>query len=350
MTVPRRFSLDELRAFAGAIFERVGVAPEDAALVADSLVVADAWGHASHGLLRLPWYVSRIRNGVIDPLSPAETVHAAGAIAVVDGRDGVGQVLAGRAMRQAVALAREHGVGAVAVRNSNHFGTAAYFTRMAADAGAIGILLTNASPAMAPWGGRERKVVGTNPWSIAAPAGGRGVAVLDIANTAVARGKVYEARQRGLPIPEGWALNAAGEPTTDPLEAIAGLISPMAGHKGYVIAFMVDALAGVLTGSGFGSRVRGPFEPDRRSRCGHLAIALDVASFSDLDSFSARMGAWIDEVKSVPTAAGVEEVFFPGELENRALARAEREGVDLPQQTVDELREVASALSVELTL
>jgi LDH2 family malate/lactate/ureidoglycolate dehydrogenase len=148
------------------------------------------------------------------------------------------------------------------VRNSNHFGTAAYFTRMAARDGCVAILATNASPAMAPWGGRGR-VVGTNPWSIAAPAGRHGVVVMDIANTAVARGKVYVARQRGEAIPAGWAIDADGAPTTDPAAAIAGAILPMAGHKGYAISLMMDVLAGVLTGSAFGAAVGGPYQAEQ---------------------------------------------------------------------------------------
>ena len=232
-----------LARFVAAVLAAVGVPAGDAGLVADGLVTADLWGHQSHGVLRLSWYVNRIRAGVMRAVTTPETVSDTGPLAVVDGHDGVGQVLAAHAAREATRRAREHGVGVVGVRNSNHFGTAAYFTRMAARDGCVAILATNASPAMAPWGGRGR-VVGTNPWSIAAPAGRHDVVVMDIANTAVARGKVYLARQRGEPIPAGWAIDADGAPTTDPAAAIAGAILPMAGHKGYAISLMMDVLAG----------------------------------------------------------------------------------------------------------
>jgi LDH2 family malate/lactate/ureidoglycolate dehydrogenase len=345
-----RIPTADLRSAASSILEAVAVPVDDAALVGASLVMADAWGHQSHGLLRLPWYVNRIRSGVVDPVSPSEVVTDIGAIAVLDGHDGVGQVLAARAMRDAVRRAREHGIGAVAVRESNHFGTAAYFTRMAAAAGCIGILATNSSPAMAPWGGRERKTVGANPWSIAAPAGRYDVVALDIANTAVARGKIYLAQHEGRPIPPGWALDSTGAPTTDPAAALAGLISPMAEHKGYAISFMVDVLSGVLTGSGFGTQVSGPYQLDRRSRCGHLAIALDVDAFLPAAEFVTRVETLIEEVKSVPTTGGVDEVFFPGELETRSASKAEREGVALPSRTVRELRALAVEVGVSISV
>jgi LDH2 family malate/lactate/ureidoglycolate dehydrogenase len=334
-----------LATFATAVLEAVGVPAADAELVAESLVEADLWGHQSHGVMRLSWYVNRIRAGVMRSVTAPETLADMGAVVVVDGRDGVGQVLAAYAARTAVGRARDHGVGVAAVRNSNHFGTAAYFTRMAANDGCVGILTTNASPAMAPWGGRE-KTIGTNPWSIAAPAGKYEVVVMDIANTAVARGKVYLARQRGEQIPPGWAIDSDGVPTTDPAAAINGVILPMAGHKGYAISLMMDVLSGVLTGSAFGSAVHGPYEFDQRSGCGHLFIALDVAAFLEYDTFIGRVEQLIDEVKSVPPARRVNEIFFPGELEARAKAQNATRGLTLPTQTVEDLRNLGRATGV----
>jgi LDH2 family malate/lactate/ureidoglycolate dehydrogenase len=209
----------------------------------------------------------------------------------------------------------------------------------------VAILATNASPAMAPWGGRA-KTVGTNPWSIAAPAGDHDVVVMDIANTAVARGKVYLARQRGEPIPAGWAIDAGGAPTTDPAAALAGMILPMAGHKGYAIALMLDVLSGVLTGSAFGAAVAGPYQVERRSGCGHLFLALDVAAFGDPDGFTRRMEQLVAEVKAVPLAPGFDEVLFPGELEARAARRHLEQGLSLPGQTLEDLRRLAASTGV----
>lgn len=336
---------DRLLDFATAAYVRAGMTEPDARLAADTLVQADLWGHQSHGVLRLPWYVARLRAGVCDPVAQPELVVDAGAIAVMNGHDAMGQVLTARAMEDAIRRAKAHGIGAVALRRSNHFGTAMYFTLMAARAGCVGFLSTNASPAMAPWGGR-RKTVGTNPWSWAAPAGALAPMVLDIANTGVARGKIYLARQKGQPIPEGWAITAEGAPTTDPAEAIDGIILPMAGHKGYAIAVMMDMLSGVLTGSAFGTGVHGPYQTEQRSGAGQFMIALDIAAIQPLAEFGARMERYIAELKSVPLAQGFDEVVYPGELEARNDARHRSEGLVLPPDTLADLRKLADELGL----
>jgi LDH2 family malate/lactate/ureidoglycolate dehydrogenase len=280
------------------------------------------------------------------PVTQLRIIHDYGALVVLDGNDGVGQVIAARVMELAVERAKEHGIGCVGVRNSNHFGTAAYFTRMAAARGCAAILTTNASPAMAPFGGRE-KAIGSNPWSLGAPAGEYGTAVLDIANTAVARGKIYAARQAGESIPEGWALDANGRPTTDPAAALAdGLILPMGGHKGYAISFMMDVFSGVLTGSSFGTAIVGPYRDDSRSGAGHLAIALDIEKFQPLAQFNSRMGELIAEVKGVPKAPGHDEIYFPGEIEDRNLRGNAAAEIRLPAMTVAELRRLAASCGV----
>jgi LDH2 family malate/lactate/ureidoglycolate dehydrogenase len=323
---------DQLADFGTSVLVALGVPKPDAQLLADSLVAAELWGHASHGMLRLPWYVDRLRSGVMKAVTEAATVVDNGALVVLDGRDGIGQVLTMQAVQFGIARARQHGISAVGVRHSNHFGTAAYFTRESAKAGCVALLATNASPAMAPWGGRA-KSIGTNPWSIAAPAGRHGVAVMDIANTAVARGKVYLAAERGQSIPATWAADEQGRPTTNAQEAIHGLILPMAGHKGYIISFMMDVLAGVLTGSQFGSGVAGPYDPTRRSGCGHMLITIDVGTLMPRAEFEQRMEALIDEVKAVPTAEGISEIFFPGEIEDRQTQAHLRDGITLADQT-----------------
>lgn len=331
---------------AAAVLAALGVPAGDARLVADSLVTADLWGHHSHGLLRLPWYVERLRSGVMTPVTRPDVVRDLGAVAVLDGRDGVGQVVTAHAVRDAVRRAGDHGVGVVAVRNSNHFGTAAYFTRMVAEAGCVGIITTNGSPAMPPWGGR-RKAVGANPWSVATPGGSHGPVVLDIANTTVARGKVYAALERGDDIPAGWALDADGAPTTDPAAAIDGVILPMAGHKGYAIAFLMDVLSGVLTGSSYGTDVAGPYVPDRRSGCGHLVLALRVDAVIDPAEFGRRIDDLVDGTKAVPLAHGADEIYYPGEIEDRTAAERRRSGLVLPERTIAGLLALAREAGVD---
>jgi LDH2 family malate/lactate/ureidoglycolate dehydrogenase len=342
-TDEQRFAADDVVAHGMRILSAQGVPESDAQLVAESLVTADIWGHPSHGMLRLPWYVARLQSGAMRAVSETETISSLAAVSVLDGRDGIGQVVTHRAVTAAGNAANTYGVGVVAVRNSNHFGTAAYWTRILAEWGCVGILTTNGSPAMAPWGGVE-KLVGANPWSIAVPGGRHGTVVLDIANVGVARGKVYAARQRGQQLPEGWAIDASGLPTTDPQAALDGLILPMAGHKGYAISFMMDVLSGVLTGSSFGSDVVGPYVPDRRSGCGHLVIAIDIAAVMPLEQFTERMDQLITTLKSSRTAPG-QEILVPGEVENRAVATAAGV-VTLPAKTIEELNALAAACGV----
>ena len=338
---------EELTGFGAAVLEAEGVPRDDAALLADTLVTAELWGHASHGMLRLPWYVDRLRSGAMERVTSPEVVRDAGAVVVLDGHHGIGQVVTSRAVELGVERARAHGVSGIAVRNSGHFGTAAWFTRRAAEAGCVALLATNASPAMAPWGGRV-KSIGTNPWSLAAPAGRHGVVVMDLANTAVARGKVYLAAERGEQIPRTWAADADGVPTTDPAAAIQGLIMPMAGPKGYVIAFMMDVLAGVLTGSAFGDAVAGPYEPDRRSGAGHLLVTLDVAAFGAVEEFGDRMEQLVDQTHSGPLASWADEILVPGELEDRTRERLEAGGIPLAAATWASLATLAEETGTAL--
>lgn len=343
----RPVSADALRTFAAAALEATGVPTPDAGLLADSLVVAELWGHPSHGVIRLPWYLARLRSGATQAVTTVETVGDTGSVVVLDGHDGIGQVLAQRAVDVGVERARSHGIAAVAVRRSGHFGTAAYFTRQVASAGCIGLLATNASPAMAPWGGRS-KLIGTNPWSVAAPGPHGEPLVLDLANTAVARGKVYVAADRGEPIPPGWAADADGVPTTDARAALDGLILPMAGPKGYVMSFMFDVLAGVLTGSAFGSAVVGPYQPEGHSGVGHLLIVLDVAAFGDRAAYDERVAALVDQVRGSAPAPWSEAVLTPGQLEQQARERHERDGIRLAPSAWRQLAEIAEATGTPL--
>jgi len=344
-----RIDAEALRDFATAVYQGAGMPGDDAHLVADTLVQADLWGHQSHGVLRLGWYLDRIRNGVMSPVTKPEFVVDSGAIALIDGHDGVGHVLTQLATREAVKRARQHGVAVVGVRGSNHFGTCMYYTRLGALDGCVMWLTSNGGPAMAPWGGR-RKIIGTNPWSVAAPAGRHPPFLMDMANTGVARGKIYLARNRREKIPEGWAIDKDGAPTTDPQAAIDGIILPMAGHKGYAIAMMVDILSGVLTGGGFLSQVHSPYKTADRSHCGHFMIALNIEALQPLAEFNRRMEQYIAEIKSVPLAQGFDEIFYPGEMEARNDTVNRCEGLLLPEDTRAGLAAIAAETGLKSLL
>ena len=334
-----------LREFACECYRKMGVNEDAALLIADTLVQADLWGHQSHGVMRLFWYADRIQSGATDANAVPQVDGGLGAMATMDGQSGMGQVVAHAAMEHAIALSKQHGLGAVAVRNSGHFGTAMYFTKMAADVGCVGFISTNASPAMAPWGGSEKRV-GTNPWSWAAPAGRHSTMMLDIANTAVARGKLYLAKQKGEPIPETWAIDPDGNATTDPTAGIAGTILPMAEHKGYAISTIMDVLSGVLTGSRFGTSVVGPYVANGQSGVGHLVIAIDIQAIREPKDFNADMEELIAELKSAPRRVDVPEIYYPGEIEALNDVKFRRHGIELPDDTARELREKSAELGI----
>ena len=327
------------------ILAAAGLGSAHAELVADTLVQADLWGHQSHGTLRLPSYISRLRSGAVDAGAEPIVDRDSGPLVLMDGRNAMGQIVAAAAMNLAVERAKKFGVAAISVHDSNHFGTAMYFTLLAALKGCIGFLATNASPAMPPWGGRT-KAIGTNPWSWAAPAGEHPPMVLDIANTAVARGKIHLARQRRESIPLGWALDAQGIPTTDPESALAGVTLPMAGHKGYAIALMMDVLAGVLSGSAFGSDVSGPFQHERPGRVGHFVLALNVEAFMPLSEFEQRQDELIRALKQSPLADGSDKILYPGEPEARFAEEAATQGISLPIETVKALEQLCDEFGV----
>jgi LDH2 family malate/lactate/ureidoglycolate dehydrogenase len=339
----------QLLEFCTAVYAGQGVPERDARLIADTLVQADLWGHQSHGVLRLGWYLDRLRNKVMNPVTQPEFVIDGGAMAVIDGHDGVGHVLAKLAAEEAVKRAKKHGIGAVGVRMSNHFGTCMYYTLMGAREGCVMMLTSNGGPAMAPWGGRK-KIVGTNPWSIAAPAGKHAPFVVDMANTGVARGKIYLARNKRQKIPLGWAIDADGAPTTDPQAAIDGIILPMAEHKGYAIAAMVDMMSGVLTGSGFLSAVHSPYKTAEKSNCGHFMLAINIEAMQPLTQFNARMEQFVAEIKSVPLAKGFDEVFYPGEMEARNNIRNRAQGIQFPDDTIADLKRIAAETGLEKLL
>ena len=330
-----------LEAFVTQLFRQHGLSDNDAGFVANTLVQSDLWGHQSHGVLRTSWYIERLRHGVMTPVTCPEIVRDRNCFAVVDGKEGVGQIIAKQAMEMAIAKAKAHGVGTVAIRNSNHFGTVMYFTRMAAQQGCIAFMTTNGGKAMAPWGGAKNKIIGTNPWSISAPGGKYPPLMMDMANTGVARGKIYLAKNKHEKIPFGWAIDADGAPTDDPDAAINGLILPMAHHKGYAIATLMDVLAGVLSGSNFLSAVNGPYHYDKLSGCGHFLTVYHVDDFIDLPDYTRRIEAFVEEIKSQPLAQGVAEIFLPGEMESRADARQRTGGISLPADTWAELEKLA---------
>jgi ureidoglycolate dehydrogenase (NAD+) len=334
-----------LTSFCREVLVAVGLDERDAATVAGSLVAADLRGVATHGVLRLPVYVERMRRGLIATRPSIQVRRTGPATATVDGGNGPGQVVALRAMWEAVALAEAAGVGLVSVHGSNHFGAAGWFALHAAERGMIGLALTHAEADVVPFGGR-RPALGTNPLAVAVPRGDGPPVLLDMATSGVAMGRVLLARKRGEPIPEDWAVDADGEPTTDPRRVRA--VRPMAGPKGYGLAFVVEVLAGLLSGSRSGTEVRRMYDDfDEPQGIGHFLGAIDPARFVPPEAFAGSVDRLAGQLKATPPAPGFDEVLLPGEPEDRAEARHRRDGVPIPEELRRELVALGAAYDIE---
>lgn len=300
---------EALESFVGDIFVRLGISPDDARKVAVALVAADLEGVPSHGVMLVPMYVERMLAGSVSSASKAQVVHDAGLALVLDAGNALGQLTA----HQSVALARErakaNGMAAVAVRNAFHFGAAGYWARAIAGAGLIGIVMCNTRPLMPAPGGAER-VVGNNPLAIAFPDD----VVVDMATSATAMGKIRLAQAAGKPIPEGWAADAEGRPSTDPAAAIQGMLLPAAGPKGFGLAVAIDLLCGGLSGGAIGDEVNPLYsDPAKPYRCAHLFIAIDPARFSA--DFPARARCFAEKIRKSRLAPAAERIYAPGDLE-----------------------------------
>lgn len=339
-----RVDPESLSRTTAAVFGALGFSPGAAATIAESLVDADLRGVHSHGVMLVPLYAERLRRGVLTTNEQARTVADSGATAVLDGGNAAGQLVARQGMALAVAKAAEHGIGAVGVRHSNHFGAAGAYAIQAADAGCLGIATSNTTPLMPAPGGAER-VVGNNPIALAAPSAGAPPLVLDIALSAVAGGKLRYAAHAGQRIPDTWATDPDGRPTTDPAEGVRGMLLPLGAHKGFGLALFVDILCGVLIGGAWGSGVRSLYrEMSAPNDCGHFFLALDIEAFGDRAAYDGAIGALTAAVRGAARAPGVERLYVPGEIEWEAADAARRDGVELEEGVLAELEELAAQM------
>jgi LDH2 family malate/lactate/ureidoglycolate dehydrogenase len=340
---------DQLEAFCIQVLRKLGVPREEAEITAKTLVTANLRGVDTHGVLRLPLYAARLKGGAMSPSVNLTTERETVATALLNGHDGIGQVISYRAMEIAIRKAKEAGVSYVAVSHSNHFGAAAFYPMMALDHDMIGLAFTNASPRLAPTGGVER-LFGNNPWCVAVPAGKRPPVVLDMANSVVAAGKIRILQKEGKPVPEGWALNEHGEPTTDATAALKGILLAIGGYKGYGITLMVDLLTGVLTDSNYGPRVKGLDQDVEPAGTSHSFMAIALSAFTDAAAFKARMDAYIDEIKSSKKAKGTEVIYVPGEPEHIRVQERMGKGILLQAKVAAELIALGQDLGIPIDL
>lgn len=340
------FPHQDLFHFCRNLLQGAGAPAEDAAVVADVLVDTSLEGIDTHGVSRLPIYLTRIQNGRINARPDIKVDRTAPALAGVDGDNGLGQLVAVRSMQVAISLAREAGVGAVATRHSNHYGASSYYCKMASSSGMAGMAFTNTPSGIPPWGGKQA-YFGTNPIAFAFP-GKEQPVVVDMSSSTVARGNIILAAKEGKPIPEGWAIDSQGRPTTDARAALDGAVLPMAGPKGYAMALAVEILSGVLSGSAYGPRVGWIYDDSTEPvNIGHFFLAIDIEKLMPAADFLYRMEHMVQEIKASPKAEGVKEIFIPGERRINAANRRKREGIPVQDQLLAELNQLAREFGVK---
>jgi len=339
------FSEQNIFAFCKELLKGAGVPDEDASIVANVLVDTSMEGIDTHGISRLPIYLTRIQNGRINPRPTIKVNGTAPSLANVDGDNGLGQLVAVRSMQSAINLAGETGVGAVAVKHSNHYGASSYYCKMASSSGMIGMAFTNTPSGIPPWGGKKA-YFGTNPIAFAFPGKDQPV-VIDMSSSTVARGNIIMAAKEGNPIPEGWAIDSEGLPTTDAKAALEGAVLPMAGPKGYAMALAVEILSGILSGSAYGPRVGWIYDESTEPvDIGHFFIAIDIGKMMNLSDFLSRLDHMAGEIKSSPKATGVEEIYLPGERRTINAQKRKTAGLPISDQLLSELNGLARDLGV----
>jgi len=352
--------VDVIASFMRRVFEGLGVPPEDARIVTDVLIAADLRGIESHGVGRLKYYYDRIRAGVQSTQTRMEIVRETETTAVVDGHHGMGHVIAYRSMRMAMDKARRYGLGAVAVRNSTHFGIAGYYALMAAEEGMMGFVVTNARPAIAPTFSTE-PMLGTNPIAFAAPSDMPFPFCFDAATSITQRGKIEVAARAEKPVPEGWLVDPEGRPVTDPVRILkdldkgtaaflplGGAGEEMGGHKGYGLATMVEILSAALSGGAFLKDLLG-VAPDGSRRpymLGHFFLAIDIEHFVPLDVARRITGQIMRDLQNARKEPGRDRIYVAGEKEYEAQARIRAQGIPVNANLRRELQIMRDELCI----
>jgi L-2-hydroxycarboxylate dehydrogenase (NAD+) len=342
-----RIPAASLLAFTSDAFRACGLPQRDAATVAGAMIEADLTGSNAHGIFRLAQYVRWLREGRISVQPKLKLIKGGPATAVVDGDNGMGHLVMSFAANAAVDLARQTGAAWVGSRRSNHAGAAGVYAAIPLQHDMIGIYgAASSANHMAPWGGAE-PLIGTNPIAFAIPAGEEAPVVLDIATSTSSFGYVRDHAMQGKPIPEGWVIDRAGQPITDPRRATEGTLLPIGGYKGSGLALIIGLLAGVLNGAAFGRDVRefGSVAAGE-ANTGQFVIALDVARFLPLDAFAAEIDRHVRDLRASARLPGVDAIRIPGEQRRRRREDRSRNGVALAPALLAQLDELAASLKL----
>lgn len=342
-------SYQELVRAAQVILEAVGENPENAKLAAEIITQSDARGISTHGTHMLNLIYAKRKAKQLNFPTKIDVLTDMGAIALLDGNDGLGQIGAYRATQLAIDKAKYYGVGAVLLRHSNNVGALGTYAELIAKEKMAGVFFCNASPAMAPWGG-ARQFFGTQPFSIGIYMGDHASFVADMATSQVARGRIRQAFRENKEIPKDWALDIDGNPTTDPEQAIKGLLLPMGGPKGSAIAMAIDIIAGIVSGSNYAPNVRAIHHTEGAAGIGCGVIVLDLPSFIDLDQYGIKLTEYLEQIKMMPRIQGIHEILIPGENRFRKEALSKTNGVDVPDENIDKINLTLKELKADIQL
>lgn len=348
----KKIKLSELKAFSVTALMNAGLTKENAEMTADVLITTDTFGVMTHGTKNLGQYIQKMQAGGLDAKAEPTIECEGPAFAIINGNKAVGMVSGCKAMNLAIEKAKQCGIAYVGVKNSCHFGAAGYYANLAAKEGLIGLSMSNADPVMAVPNG-SKKAIGTNPFSFAAPLGNGKSVFLDIALSNVAALKVIMAQEKNQEIPDTWLVDEDGQPTTDAFKFPKNAsLQPMAAHKGYGFAVLVELLAAVMTGAGILSQVSSwNLDMSSTNNAGHAFIAIDVSKMLDLETFYARITQMADELKNGPKAKGAEKIYLPGEMEWDRREKALQSGeLEITDAMATSLMALAEASNLELNL
>ncbi len=341
-----RYPVEQIRSYCEEVWIKAGLSPEDAKVCVDVLLAADLRGQRTHGVTHMRDYCDRMVKGTSTPGADAEFALTSPTSYVVDAKYGVGMVVAPKAMKQCMEQAKISGACFASIHNACHYGLGAYYPMMALEEDMIGFSFANAPALVAPFGGAD-PCLGTNPISVAIPAGKYPPLVMDIATSVVAKGRIHLAMKEGQSIPEGWALDKEGRPTTDSFEANVGVLMPFGAHKGYAMELIGSLLSFALSGADMDDKIPRPFEcRDQFTNIGQFMGCIDISRFCPVEDFKARVDGMFAVLKACRPAAGSTGVMIPGEIEVRKTEEALRDGIDLSEAVLGEFREMSQTFGV----
>ena len=360
---PVKVNWEPLKEFTKEVFIRVGMPPKDAEIEAEALIWANLRGVDSHGVLRIPWYVDNVDKGVMNPKPNIRIEKETPATLLIEADRAFGPVVTIMAMNQAMEKAKKVGIGWVLIRNLTHQGALGFYSQMAAKKDMAGIVLVCSPPNTAPYGAKAAGVH-NSPIAISVPAKHHRPLSLDMATSVAAGGKIWLAIDKSIPIPEGWALDKDGNPTTDPNKVACYL--PAGGPKGSGLALMFECLSSVMAGNPLlepmlfgrgiesqaqGKKVTTTGVPPRyagRNMQNSVVAAINISMFTDVESYKEHIDNLIDGIKALPKADGFDEIFVPGEPEERTFDERSKNGIPLPEGTVRNLLSIAERFGIKL--